>query len=220
MEIDVLINSCARPDMLETSVLTFQKRITSDIYKFNYVLLEDFVGNENRRLIGRKWIDEHSYLFDEIVFCEKKMGMDLFFAPLIKLGNSEIFFHLEDDNEFIVDLNIDDIVKLMLDSEDIVEIILNRDIRNRSYIGAELEINNVRLLEFFPFSVATGFFKKELMVKLLDKAGWNSVLHESKLLTPLSNIFGFKKFILGHGEQHYIHIGEKLGFRKGSWKNG
>ena len=55
MNLDVLLNSCARPDVLDISVRSFQKHIKTK-HKLRYVILEDKVDDEKRQRAGIKWI--------------------------------------------------------------------------------------------------------------------------------------------------------------------
>jgi len=218
MAIDILINSCARIDVLEMSVNTFMERIKSSNHVFRYVLVEDRVDDESRQAAGKKWIKEHSELFDEVIFLKKKAGPGFFFAPAVFLCKSEYFFHLEDDNEFIVDVNIDPIIELMKRYDDVVEIMLSRGkLRPENNLG-ETIIDDIKLTGFDLFSVATGIFNTKLVKNMIDKIGWDQQLHESGTLTPMSKKLGLRKFVLGHDEKHYTHVGEEKGYRKGVWK--
>ena len=60
MVIDVLINSCARPDVLEISINTFLKKIKTDKHKFRYVLLEDVVTDKCRQEESHRWIKNNN----------------------------------------------------------------------------------------------------------------------------------------------------------------
>lgn len=213
--IDVIINSCARPDIMNVSLMTFKERIKSK-HEFRYVILEDKVENELRQAYGREWINNNE--FDEIHFAEKKMGPGFFFGPAMALGQSDYIFHLEDDNEFIVDINIDPILDIMRNDDYIVEIMLSRGkIRPSNNLGKET-INGLELTKFDLFSVATGLFNTKRVKQLIDKIGWGKQLHEAGTLTPMSNELGLKKYVLGYNEQHYVHVGAKKGYKKGAWK--
>lgn len=215
MDIDVLINSCARPDMLEVSINTFKQCVKSDKYKFRYVVLEDMVDNVKRQSLGRKWITDRKNLFDEVVFKEVKMGPGFFFAPVVSLCRSKYFFHLEDDNKFVKEVNVDPIIEILSKNNSFVEIIMSRGLAPKTTNPRKLEINGTNLTEFDLFSVATGVFNTELVCKLIDSIGWDKRLHEAGVLTPASKKLGLRKFILGHGEKHYTHSNK---YRKGSWK--
>jgi len=215
MVIDVLINSCARPDILEISINTFKQYIKSNKYKFRYVILEDKVDDAKRQSLGKKWITNRKNLFDEIVFKETKMGPGFFFAPVVSLCRSKYFFHLEDDNKFIKEINIDPTIEILSKNNNFVEIMMSRGLAPKMTNPRKLEIDGIELTEFDLFSVATGIFNTELVCKLIDSIGWNKQLHEAGVLTPISKKLRLRKFILGHGEKHYTHSNK---YRKGAWK--
>ena len=221
MDIDVLINSCARPDVLETSIKTFKKHIKTS-HALRYVLLEDKVNNKARQKAGRKWLNKNKKLFDEIHFAEKKLGPGFFFAPVVKLCKTDYFFHLEDDNEFIVDVNIDRIIKVMQNNEYMAEVVLRRgrlvDKRNHP---KSVTIDGLKVTMMDIFSVATGVFNTKAVRKIIDKAGWNRQLREVWILGPTAAELNFKKYTLGHDDSslHYNHVGPSRGYRKGGWKD-
>lgn len=216
MEIDVLINSCARPKLLEISLFTFLKYVKTYNHEFRYVIFEDKVDDESRRIKGKKWIEDHDYLFDEVIFLKQKAGIDKFIQPIIKRCKSEVFIHIEDDNQFITDINIDSLIDFMMDNKNIVEIIFSRgkSKHDLSYIT----LDNIELTESGLFSVATGLFKTKQYVKIIDEIGWGNELHESALLTPVSTKLNLKRYKLGHNKQHYIHIGKDAKYRKGKYE--
>ncbi len=218
MIIDVLINSCARPDILEVSIETFMKYVKSDRHEFRYVILEDVVADVERQALGRKWITDRKKLFDEIVFKETKMGPGFFFAPVVSLCKSKYFFHLEDDNQFIKEINIDPLVDILSKNDYFVEILMSRGAVPKTTNPRNVNISGVKLTEFDFFSVATGIFNTELVCKLIDSIGWDKRLHEAGILTPTSKKLGFRKFILGHNDLHYVHVGAEKGYKKGSWR--
>ena len=214
----MIINSCARPDVLEVSINTFMTYVKSG-HKFRYVVLEDKVDDGARQREGCDWIKEHRNLFDEVVFSEKKMGPGFFFAPAVSLCKSKYFFHLEDDNEFIKDINIDPLLDILESNDNIIEIMMSRGPINPVNRPRKMVVDDVKLTESNLFSVATGVFNTSLVRKLIDTIGWDKQLHEAGLLTPVSKELGYRKFVLGHGYQHYVHVGEKNGYRKGGYKN-
>jgi hypothetical protein len=219
VEIDVIINSCARPEILDVSVKTFMERVKTK-HNLRYVILEDKVLDEKRQEEGRSWIEKHADMFDKIVYAKKKMGPGFFFAPAVYLCKSKYFFHLEDDNEFIVGVDIDPLIDLLEEHDDFVEIMMSRGKINPLNNPRRLEIGGIKLTESDLFSVATGVFNTELVHKLIDKVGWGEQLHEAALLKPASMELGFRKFVLGHNELHYVHVGAEKGYRKGGYKNG
>ena len=210
MVIDVLINSCARPDILEVSINSFRQRVKSDDHEFRYVIVEDRVDDKKRRTQGLDWIIGNRDIFDEIVVSSKKYGPGFFFAPAVKECMSDYFFHLEDDNEFIIDVNIDPIIELMKNHDDVVEVMLSRGklIRPSNNLGKTI-IDGIELTKFDLFSVATGVFNTKLVKQMIDRIGWDQQLHEAGTLTPMSKKLKLRKFVLGHDEKHYTHVGEE-----------
>jgi len=220
MNLDVMINSCARPDILEISISTFKKHIKTN-HNLRYVILEDKVDDERRQEAGRKWIESNKYLFDEIHCAEKRMGPGFFFAPIVKLCQTPFFFHLEDDNEFLVDINIDPILEMMKRHDDIANVVLRRGmmVDKRNHPKAVI-IDGIELTKFDLYSVATGLFNVNIAKTIIDKAGWHNQLREVQVLGKLSQEMKFKKYTLGRDNSflHYNHIGPNKGYRKGSWK--
>ncbi len=214
MIIDVLVNSCARPDILNVSFNTFRDRIKTS-HQLRYVMLEDKVESHERQMEGLKWIKEHKDSFDEVIFSDKRLGPGFFFAPIVDLCTSSYFFHLEDDNEFLVDVNIDPIIDMMENNKDVVEVILNR---NNGTKGTILEKDGLSLSELYIFSVATGVFNTNLTRNIIDSIGWQEQLHEVGTLTPTSETLGYKRFVLADGNKHYKHVGATKGYRKGKWR--
>ena len=91
MIIDVLINSCARPDSMDICFKSFLKHIKTIKHEFRFVFVEDKVDNEERQALGKEWVEQNKHYFDEIVFLEKKAGFGYHFQEVIKLGKSPIF---------------------------------------------------------------------------------------------------------------------------------
>lgn len=215
MVIDVIINSCARPDIMEVSLYTFRERIKTQC-RLRYVLLEDKVDSAKRQAKGKEWIESKLDVLDEVVYAPKKMGPGYFFAPAVTLCKSDYFFHLEDDNEFIVDINIDPVLEFMKNHDYVVEVMLNRgNVRN---IGQKIRTEGVKLTDYGLFSVATGLFNTKQVRRVINEIGAGERLHEFKTLTPVSNDLNLKRYLLGHGKKHYIHVGEIKKYRKGTWK--
>lgn len=217
MVIDVLVNSCARPDILEVSINTFMERIKSD-HEFRWVIVEDRVSDKKRQAEGRNWIMSNVKIFNHVFFLGKKAGPGFWFAPTVRLCESDYFFHLEDDNKFIVDVDIDPIIELMKKHDDVVEIMLSRGkIRPENNLGKTI-IDDIKLTKFDLFSVATGIFNTKQVKRIIDNIGWDKQMHEAGILTPTSKKLGMRKFVLGHGTKHYAHVGAEKGYRKGGWK--
>lgn len=218
MEIDILISSCSRPDVLERTILSFKKNIYSNKHKFKYILIEDKVDDINRQELGKKWINKNIKLFDEVYFLKEKAGVGFWWQEALKKCNTDFHFHLEDDNYFIKKIYIDHIVEMMIKYNDIVEVMLSRGkIRKINNLG-EININGIYLTNFRLFSVATGLFNTKNVYDILDYLGWKNKIHENGTLTPASEKLGFRKLVLGHNEKHYDHIGAIENYRKGAWK--
>jgi len=220
MIINVLINSCARPDILETSITTFRKYIKTS-HTLKYIILEDKVHDIERQKLGRNWLEKNKDLFDEIHYSERRLGPGFFFAPIVKLCNTEFFFHLEDDNRFFMDIEIDPLINIMKKYNNILEIILRRGKTDPRNNPIEFVIDGLDLTEFDLFSVATGIFNTSLVRIVLSKIGWKKQLREVQVLTPVSKELNLKKYTLGFNNdfKHYDHVGPKKGYRKGEWKS-
>ena len=218
MEIDVLINSCARPDILETSIDTFMKMVKSNNHTFRYVIVEDKVDNEKRQKLGKEFIMDNSFLFDKIVFLDEKAGPGYWWAKTIKLCRSCFHIHLEDDNEFIKKINIDPIISIMKSHNDIIEIIFSRGEIEKNLYPKETMVGNVALTEFESMSVASGLFNTVLVKQMANLIGWDKKMNEFSTLHPMANKLGFRRFFLGHNDKHYTHLGQKLNYRKGKWR--
>jgi len=219
MNVDILINSCARPDVLKRSINTFRKHIKTS-HTLRYVILEDKVDDKERQRAGRKWLNKNRNLFDEIHFAEKRMGPGFFFAPVVKLCKTDYFFHLEDDNEFTFDIEIDPVVEVMKNNEYITEVVLRRGITDSRNHPTNVVIDGLKLTEMDIFSVATGVFNTKSVKEIINKVGWKRQLREVWILGPAAKELGFKKYTLGFNKNkpHYEHIGPKKGYRKGGWK--
>jgi hypothetical protein len=187
-----------------------------------YVILEDKVDDKTRQKVGKKWLNKNKNLFDEIHFAEKKMGPGFYYAPLVKLCKTDYFFHLDDDNKFIVDVNIDQIIKVMQNNEYMTEVVLRRgrlvDKRNHP---KSVTINGLKLTQFDLYSNATGIFNTSLTKQIIDKAGWKTQLREVQVLGRISKELNFKNYTLGHDDSslHYEHVGPQKGYRKGGWQS-
>lgn len=218
MILDVLVNSCARPDILEVSLRTFKERVKTS-HTLRYVLVEDKVENEERQRSGAEWIEKHRHMFDSVLCLEKKAGPGYWWAPTVRLSGSDFHFHLEDDTEFIVDLDIDPVIEVMKANSEIIEVVLSRGDLPKGHEPRKVVVDDLALTEMDFFSVANGLFNTKLVKLMIESIGWEKRMHEKATLTPISREMGFRKFALGHDTQHYIHVGEKLGYRKGSYKS-
>lgn len=219
MNLDVLINSCSRPDILEVSINTFRRHIKTR-HKLRYIILEDKVEDPQRQALGKKWIEKNKSLFDEIHYSEKRLGPGFFFAPIVGLCKTPYFLHLEDDNEFFMDINIDPIIELMKRYNNVLEIILRRGTTDKRNNPVDVVIDGIQLTEFELFSVATGIFNTNLVKQVFDKIGWATQMKEAKILKPTSNELMLKKYTLGfNGDyKHYNHVGPSYKYIKGAWR--
>ena len=226
MIIDVLLSSCARPDVLDVSVKSFLDKVKTHKHSFRWVILEDYVEDSDRREQGKLWIDKNKNLFDEIHIADKKIGMGWHWQGIVKFCKSAYHIHMEDDQEFIRDINIDPIIDTLIKNQNILEIMLRRipdqdkDKNMQHYKSPpEVLINNLPLTKTYFMSDSIGFYNTNLVRQVIDKAGWQSQLHECGVLTPISNKLGFEKYTLDHNRAiHYNHVGGKLGYKKGAWK--
>ena len=223
MIIDVVINSCARPDLLSTSLKTFKKNVTTKKHKFRYILVEDYVDDKERRLTGFNWIERHRNLFDRIYILQKKAGFGYHWQEAVKMCTTPYHIHLEDDQEFILPVNVDPLIEILDSNQDIIEILLRRSLnQNRKENNpVQITINGVNLTEVYYMSDSIGVYNTKLVRKLIDSIGWDVQLHEAAVLTPATLKLGIRKTVLGYDDIHYKHAGHKPEYRHGGWvKNG
>lgn len=221
MIIDVLFSSCARPGLLEASVHSTKENLISKNHTFRWVIVEDLVDDLERRVVGRQWIEENANLFDEVVFSDVPAVVDKHWQKALKLCKSSIHIRGEDDTNYLMKIDIDPIVDVVMHNKDIIEVIFCRNIggkinplNNPRKVDIEgLDLTHTRLM-----STSVGIYNTSLVMKLLDEVGWDSVLSESGVLTPACDKLGFRRFVLGHDQQHYIHAGASKKYRKGKWK--
>ena len=222
MIIDVLINSCARPDSMDVCFKSFLKHIKTTEHEFRFVFVEDKVDNEERQALGKEWVEQNKNYFDEIVFLEKKAGFGYHFQEVIKRGKSPYFFRLEDDQKFTMDIDIDPLIEILQQEPNTCEIMFRRDNHRVPIIGKE-NVNGIDLTHTSFYSDSIGVHNLQLTKNIIDECGWENQLHEAGTLTPVANKLGYKKYILGvkkwfwqSAPVHYIHVGIK--YRKGSWR--
>lgn len=216
--IDIMISSCSRPRLLKVSINSFREKIISKKHSFRWVIIEDKVDDEKRKKLGRQFIKKNSNLFDEIIYLDKKAGVGFWWQEMLKHCKSKIHFHLEDDNKFLTNINIDPVIDLLENNKDIVEIILRRGKHNKKIKPIKTEVDNNKLTKINFMSIATGLFDTELSKRIVTEAnGWNSKVHEFGTLTPASNKLKLRKFVLGHNKIHYEHIGKDNRYRKGKY---
>ena len=220
MIIDVMINSCARIDLLERSLESFNKYVHSEEHTFRRVLIEDKVDNERRRQLGIDWIIKNKHEFDKIVLLPEKAGVGFWWQKTMEYCESPYHIHVEDDNEYLTEVNIDAIIDTMERHSNIINIAFSRGpIRKENNLGQEI-VDGLALTKFRLMSVAAGVFNTNNVNVLLDKVGWENKIHEAGTLTPASEKLKFRKYVLGHGTKHYAHVGEAKEYRKGGWIDG
>lgn len=219
MNLDVLVNSCARPDIMDISMSSFFKHIKTK-HKLRFVLMEDKVDDEERQKAGLEWINKNRHIFDEVHFAEKKMGPGKYFAPTVKLCKSDYFFHLEDDNQFIADIDIDPLLDFLVNNQNAVEIIFRRGPTDPRNHPTNCVVDGIELTRMDILSNSAGVFNALHIKRIIDEIGWKSHLNESKLLGPTAEKFGLSRYTLGFNESgpNYIHLSKKRGYRKGEWK--
>jgi hypothetical protein len=221
MIIDVLVSSCARPDMLETSIMSFRRHIKTEKHEYRWVIIEDKIGSRERRKEGEEWIRKHRHLFDKKIFLRRKAGVGYWWQKAIEQCESDFHIHLEDDNEFLGHIMIDPLINIMSEKSDIIEIMFSRGLVRADNNPKRIMLSGVIFTENDLMSIATGVFNTKLVRILLDTVGWGEKVKEHGTLTPATKKLGFRKLVLGeNGEDniHYLHVGADLGLRKGAWK--
>lgn len=219
MIIDILMNSCARPDLLEKSVYSTRENVTSNNHTFRWVIVEDLVDNLERRKLGRQWIENNSHLFDEIIFSDMPAVVGKYWQKIIKVCESPYHVHAEDDTNYLKKINIDSIIDFLENNDNVIEIVFCRSKVNPINRSTKIILDGLKLTESRLMSNSVGVFNTKNVKALLDEVGWESVLHENFLLTPACDVLGFRRFVLGHDEQHYIHTGQDKKYRKGKWES-
>ena len=88
-------------------------------------------------------------------------------------------------SKFIRDINIDPIIDTLIKNQNILEIMLRRipdqdkDKNMQHYKSPpEVLINNLPLTKTYFMSDSIGFYNTNLVRQVIDKAGWQSQLHE------------------------------------------
>lgn len=215
--IDVAISSCARPDILETSVESFLTHIKSR-GEFRLILCEDKVEDPKRQEAGRKWIEDHSHYFDQIIYSDKRLTYVYCFSEILKYMESPYFFRLEDDVTFFEDIDVDEIIEFMEESS-VSQTIFRREIHNLTNPVEVKYISNrkTELVDFY--SIATGVFNLNWTERIIGMSGTGEC-HESSVLTPAMLKLGAKSSVIyGVDNVHALNsIGDDLGYIKGSWK--
>lgn len=217
--IDVAISSCARIDILDRAINTFLTYVKSK-NGFRLVICEDKVDNPNRQKAGKKWIDEHINLFDEVIYSNKKLTYVYCFSEILKYIKSPYFFRLEDDVVFHENIDIDKIVEFMVENKSILtQVIFKRKVHN---LLNPINIDNgttrhIQLVD--SYSIGTGIFNLEWATKIVGLSGTEQC-HEAGILTPsMHTLNGKSGVISGKNTTHALDcVGDSLGYKKGSWK--
>lgn len=227
MIIDVAVSSCARPDVLADSLDGFLNKIKTKDHEYRFVIVEDKVDDPRRQEEGMKFIESRKGLFNQIIYSNVKLGLENYMKPFKDIIKSKLFIHLQDDERFLVEINIDPIIRLMEKFYfEIIQIVFNKGIVSNdhqplrtflSYMDSDGKQKNMPLTQVDFFSCSTGIKNTSLFNNLLRHIG-NKPLHEIQVLTPASRELGYKKYVLDHDKLHYLHMGNRFGYQKGSWK--
>lgn len=220
-KIDVLISSCARPDVLDACVKSFIKHAKSE-FGFRLVICEDLVSNSDRQELGAQWIENHKSLFDKIIFSKTQLTYVFCFSEILKYAESEYFIRLEDDVEFFEELNCDKIIDCLKQNENICQFMFRRQ---NMKLHTEWSCRHIgdcgtRKLYSSNFcSIASGVYNTQLIRQIVDYSGTNEC-HESGVLTPSMKALNFKGGVIegSNSEGAIKYVGDNLGYKKGSWK--
>lgn len=214
MAIDVIINSCARPDFLEISVKSFQKyvRCSEDL---RYILIEDRVADSGRRQRGLDWIRLNRGLFDQIILLEDTAGKGFWWYHTLDHCSSDVFIHLEDDCEFLTALDLDPLIALIRQNEEVSELIFNRGPLDTKVPSRKLEMGNRIFFEFELLSIASGVFSLLAMQRIIALVGRETRPHESTNLYFAASELGYKQLYIASPTKHYRHNGCLPSLRKG-----
>jgi hypothetical protein len=106
----------------------------------------------------------------------------------------------------------------MVANDDVLEVIFSRGKLHKRVKPNRIKIENMKLTEMDSVSMASGLYNTKNVRTLFDNIGWDEIMHEAGNLAPMSKKLGYKKFMMGHGNKHYNHIGAQRGYKKGAWK--
>jgi len=220
-KIDVLISSCARPDVLDVCVKSFIKHAKSE-FGFRLVICEDLVSNSDRQELGAEWIENHKSFFDKIIFSKTQLTYVFCFSEILKDAESEYFIRLEDDVEFFEELDCDKIIDCLKQNENICQFMFRRQNMKLHPQWSCSHIGNcgTRKLYSSDFcSIASGVYNTQLIRQIVDYSGTNEC-HESGVLTPSMKALNLKGGVIeGLSSKEAIqYVGDNLGYKKGSWK--
>lgn len=214
--IDVVITSCARPEMLETTIVSFRERVKFS-GKMRIILIEDFVEDLARRVVGRSWIEKNSSLFDEIIVMKENVGPYRQFQNAASRVDAPYMFKLDDDAEFIEDIDLDAMVEIMSEDGTLAQLILRRgDHKEVSPVVEKIAGEDVVIHDFY--SISFGLHRIMDVRGIFGEIGWDAEAHETSVLTPIAAKKGMRCGIFGTNKVHYRHIGGEMGFDKGKWK--
>ena len=217
--ITVVISSCSRLRLLKKSIQSFKESVIS-IANLNFVLVEDYVDDPLRRQECRDWIEGNNDIFSKVVYLPTKAGFGKHFQEAVKNVETDYFFRMEDDQIFCRKIFLDPLLEVLRSDNKLVSISLRRPNDNRDCIK-NLTINDIEFHQTTFFSDSLGLFNTSLTRRLIDVCGWNSLLHEKKVMTPASNKLKLKKLVLGKKHKfrpssvHYVHEG--INERQGSY---
>lgn len=220
-KIDVLISSCARPDILDACIKSFIKHAKSKL-GFRLVICEDLVSDPERQKLGAKWISNHKFFFDKIIFSKTKLTYVFCFSEILKYAKSKYFIRLEDDVEFFEEIDCDKIIDCLKRNENICQFIFRRQ---NMKLHPQWSCSNIsdcgtRKLYSSDFcSIASGVYNTKLIRQIVDYSGTNKC-HESKVLTPSMKALNFKGGVIEglNSKEAIQYVGDNLGYKKGSWK--
>lgn len=219
--INVLISSCARPELLEQSFQSFNENV-STTHRLRFFLLEDVVDDKERARKGWDWIWQHELWFDENYESKRKLGYEYAFSEIFKLAYSKnenftpYFFRLEDDVKFVKPIYLDSMIDVMENEDRLCQYILRR--QNHKIVGVDGKDDRMQsnfLYNDF-FSIATGLYNFHKTKQILRQS---VRCHESSVLTPNMKREGLLSAVNGkdNNDIDYIHVGEELGFDKGKY---
>jgi len=216
MTVDVVITSCARPEMLERTVVSFMDNVKFS-GNLRTILIEDFVEDEDRRVAGRAWIEANASMFDEVLVMRENVGPYKQFQNAASNVTAPYMFKLDDDAEFVKEIDLDAMVRVMAEDGTLAQLILRR--KGHVEVNPETEIVagcEVVVHDFY--SISFGIHRMIDVRRLFGELGWDCEAHETGVLTPAAARMGMRCGIFGNDESHYRHVGGEMGFDKGRWK--
>jgi hypothetical protein len=111
--IDVLITSASRPDSLMSEIKAFKKHVKYD-GKMRFHLHEDRVPNMERKSINLiEWANRKPSYFTTVYLSNPRVGRGNGLNKLKKHANSKYIFYMEEDFDFIRDVNLNELIGIM-----------------------------------------------------------------------------------------------------------